>query len=998
MHVPDEDAPALKDWIVKRLEDTSDADTDVLADYVLALITNNANNDANVEANLNTEIEPFLKKDAKVFTSDVVRAIKHKSYIPGAPPPPESQRPSVSASAASQPFFAAPKPPVPSYYPFGPSAAGRKRGFQDRGDFDAPDNREPFPGGGRPFKQSRRGGGRKGYVDPDRPQPAPEMDYGYNPRAPGLQANAPPFAPGLNASAPSFAPTGPRGDMASFGNGSDALEAIRKFQEMQQEFFNSLSQQGYPLLQQPQKKWKGRCHSYDNKGYCDRGQNCPYEHNNEALGMSSNLPTPTMSGQIPLPPGGQSLSGFKQSYSDPNMVNNMAALSISGQSLSNFNQSSFDLSRNLSCGEGMASGWPNQFQGGDGMPFTGSFDPLNSVPVSASHAVQGGGGGAATYSFPSDSRSAFNTISSSEVAASGHRSRQQNGTAPQRHWQNPGPSIIDSQQDAVSSSPAVDFSLCNTFSSPILTEEADIRPSIEDLMGFAQNNPMLSSPLGQVDMDHGDRSKHRRDNNRQGQQQRRFKGAGQSRASLSHVGPMRDRTQTTVVVESIPEENFEESQVRDFFAQFGNIQEVTMMPYKRLAVVKYDNWNSANAAYKSPQAIFNNRFVKVFWYKDEKHGDSANGSGGNGIKRESSDRNGLHGSVDAEEPAIDMDEFKRQQEEAQKAHEEKMRAKQELADQQADLERKRKELQAKQDEVKQRLLARLAAKKSPESGVEEGVVIKEESAEPSKTKTQTEILRETLAKLQEEAKTIGLDPNAHLEEDDGLSTYSNYAPYPPRGRGGYFGRGRGGYAPRGSYRGRGGGSSAVRGNIHAAYSAYSLDNRPKKVALTGVDFSAPDKDEALRQHLFSLGEFAAEIQVLSPAKTFVSFGDRKAAEKFYHTVDDALGNSGGGDNKIELEWVANTADLQLGAGVTSSKIEANGSNGLGGKDGGRGGESTSAAPVVDELLDSVMADMDGGGKQQQQQQQQQQPNGATQLDVADDEDYDVAGDNEWDLS
>jgi len=31
---------------------------------------------------------------------------------------------------------------------------------------------------------------------------------------------------------------------------------------------------------------------------------------------------------------------------------------------------------------------------------------------------------------------------------------------------------------------------------------------------------------------------------------------------------------------------------------------------------------------------------------------------------------------------------------------------------------------------------------------------------------------------------------------------------------------------------------------------YSLDNRPKKVVITGVDFTVPEKDEALRQHLF----------------------------------------------------------------------------------------------------------------------------------------------------
>jgi hypothetical protein len=48
---------------------------------------------------------------------------------------------------------------------------------------------------------------------------------------------------------------------------------------------------------------------------------------------------------------------------------------------------------------------------------------------------------------------------------------------------------------------------------------------------------------------------------------------------------------------------------------------------------------------------------------------------------------------------------------------------------------------------------------------------------------------------------------------------------------------------RGAYRGRGG--APFGGNL----TAYKLDNRPKKVALAGVDFTDPDKDESLRQYL-----------------------------------------------------------------------------------------------------------------------------------------------------
>lgn len=333
-------------------------------------------------------------------------------------------------------------------------------------------------------------------------------------------------------------------------------------------------------------------------------------------------------------------------------------------------------------------------------------------------------------------------------------------------------------------------------------------------------------------------------NNRHGQQRRK---AGQARAPFSAEGPVHDRTQTKVVVESIPEENFDEDQVRNFFAQFGNVEEVTMMGYKRLAIVKFDNWNSANAAYKSPKVIFDNRFVKVYWYKEEKHGDVANGGNGangfknghqgNGVKREE--------SADVKMEEIDMEEFTRKQEEAQKLHEEKTAKIREIEKQREELEKRQKELQAKQAAEKQRLLEKLAGsrKNSIEPGGGDAAATEGKGGEASKT----EALKATLAKLRGEAAAMGIDPNAQQQDDDASMSAPYHPSYGRGGRGGYY-RGRGAYVPRGSF--RGGGRGGGRGNFHAAYAAFSLDNRPKTVAISGVDFSAPEKDEALRRHLF----------------------------------------------------------------------------------------------------------------------------------------------------
>jgi RNA-binding protein 26 len=288
---------------------------------------------------------------------------------------------------------------------------------------------------------------------------------------------------------------------------------------------------------------------------------------------------------------------------------------------------------------------------------------------------------------------------------------------------------------------------------------------------------------------------------------------GGPRAPFSAEGAIHDRSKSTIVVENIPEESFSEEEVRRFFSQFGNIEEVSMQPYKRLAIIKYNKWGSANAAYNSPKVIFDNRFVRVFWYKDASDVMPPSVSSGGEWSGDPS------ASVE-DEPEIDMEEFARRQEEAQKRQQDREVKRAELEQQRLDLEQKQHELLTRHREENEKLQAKLMgqAGDAPSSG--------------------PDMLRAKLAALEQEAKLLGLDPDA---EDDGMSVYS-------QPRGGYRGRGgpRGrGFAPRGrgSFAGRGG------GNMHAAYAQYSIDNRPKKLAVTGVDFTAPEKDESLRHFL-----------------------------------------------------------------------------------------------------------------------------------------------------
>ncbi|OAA62341.1 CCCH zinc finger and RRM domain protein [Cordyceps fumosorosea ARSEF 2679] len=377
--------------------------------------------------------------------------------------------------------------------------------------------------------------------------------------------------------------------------------------------------------------------------------------------------------------------------------------------------------------------------------------------------------------------------------------------------------------------------------------------------------------------------------NRGGKKNRGGKGFRGGKAAFSADGPVNDRSKSTIVVENIPEESFSEDQVRDFFTQFGTIQDVSMQPYKHLAIVKYSSWDEASAAYRSPKVIFDNRFVKVFWYKDEMENPNQRGPRP-GMKGAREDHNGGQDLEQTQE--LDPEEFQRRQEEAQRLYQERESKRSELEVKRQELEKQQQELLAKHRAETEKLQAKLLAKSSGAS---------DENGTPAGS---ADMLRAKLALLEQEAKILGIDPENPNAEDSG-SFRGGY-----RGRG-YRGRGafaRGGYAPRGrgSYRGN--------GARHAAYAQFSIDNRPKKVAITGVDLTPTEKDEALRHFLISNGEF--ESVETGAEKTTVSFPDRKTAEKFYFSLQgkELPGVSG----TLEVSWVNTPLPPVPASGPSSS--------------------------------------------------------------------------------
>ncbi|QPH16247.1 hypothetical protein C2857_000843 [Epichloe festucae Fl1] len=417
------------------------------------------------------------------------------------------------------------------------------------------------------------------------------------------------------------------------------------------------------------------------------------------------------------------------------------------------------------------------------------------------------------------------------------------------------------------------------------------------------NAMVLPFPPPDINMDIG------RGRGRKGRQRGGRKGG--ARASFSAEGPVNDQSKTAIVVENIPEDHFGEDHVRGFFSQFGDIVDVSMQPYKRLAIVKFDNWSSANDAYRSPKVIFDNRFVKVFWYKDEKEKEKMLPSVLNG----SGSKPGLGSDEMDTVPPIDVEEFQRKQEEAQKLYQERQDKRTELQKQREQLEKQQQELLTKHQAETERLRAKLAEK---DSGAE---------ASPGSS-SGADMLRAKLAALEQEAKILGIDPDA-------VDQAGEY--YPPRG--GYWGRGgfRGGYRARGlAPRGRG----SLRGQAgrHAAYAQFSIDNRPKKLAFTGVDFTPSEKDEQLRHFLLNMGEF--ESVATSPAVTHVSFRDRKTAEKVYFSLHGK--ELPGVQGKLDLSWVNSPLPHVNTKALTQEENGAAGGDAMAGMDDEREGTDADA--------------------------------------------------------
>jgi RNA-binding protein 26 len=76
-----------------------------------------------------------------------------------------------------------------------------------------------------------------------------------------------------------------------------------------------------------------------------------------------------------------------------------------------------------------------------------------------------------------------------------------------------------------------------------------------------------------------------------------------------------ERRDKTLVVEKIPEDKLSLDAVNGWFKRFGTVTNVAVDATTAKALVSFSTHEEAHAAWKTEDAVFNNRFVKVFWHR-----------------------------------------------------------------------------------------------------------------------------------------------------------------------------------------------------------------------------------------------------------------------------------------------------------------------------------------------------------------------------------------------
>ncbi|KAF8887920.1 hypothetical protein CPB84DRAFT_1837655 [Gymnopilus junonius] len=384
------------------------------------------------------------------------------------------------------------------------------------------------------------------------------------------------------------------------------------------------------------------------------------------------------------------------------------------------------------------------------------------------------------------------------------------------------------------------------------------------------------------------------------------RGGGRGRGTFGgevHSFRPEKRNDKTLVVEKIPEDSLSLESVNSWFKRFGTVTNVAIDAMSAKALVSFSSHDEAHAAWKSEDAVFGNRFVKVFWHRPmEGHGQvgarmlaasaplvanmtakstsstpqptpvSTSPSTSTNVTSSSAPPPMPRKPAPGSSSTLSALAAKQQQLEQKIAEQKSLMASLETAsaEEKKDIMVKLRRLGEEMTNLTSSSVSTSsttasvaavgAATKKPVDSLTEHEKRERErldkeldklNATDSQKGDTTEELKAKLEKLKAEAASLGLDS----------ALPSTSAPYR-----GYRGRGRGG--PGRYFRGAPMRGGPPRGSM-------KLDNRPKKLLVKGV---SEDNSQALRDWYETTGQLESVEPAEGSGSYIVSFKSRSAAE------------------------------------------------------------------------------------------------------------------------
>ncbi|KAI9263780.1 hypothetical protein BY458DRAFT_587720 [Sporodiniella umbellata] len=344
-------------------------------------------------------------------------------------------------------------------------------------------------------------------------------------------------------------------------------------------------------------------------------------------------------------------------------------------------------------------------------------------------------------------------------------------------------------------------------------------------------------------------------------------GRGGGRGGFRNQG--NNSTNTTLVVEKIPLESCQISTVNEFFSKFGTITNISVQSHAQKAIIQYGTRSEAEKAYTCPDSVFGNRFVKVYWHKEESTPALVTGSNAISPAETTETENTNKRKADEPDPeavAARAAEIAKAREEKHKKHQEHMQAILEI-------QKKREQQLQQQIEEQKRLFGKLSnsSNMSTEEKTEILKQLKNVQSNIDNSKNQT--ISETLSDSSNKAETMSdlQKKLVHLEAE--ASLLGGGAPY--SNRGGFSSRGRGGVA-------------STRGG----YTRMSLDNRTTKIEVKNIPEGTTE--EELRAYFENYGQIV--LFEMNQSEALVQYSQRYLAEKaMFYAPNFSKG-------KLQLAW------------------------------------------------------------------------------------------------